>query len=71
MLTRGNIILIKHEGPKRFELLDGWIFVARYNRVTRDHLPANIRMRRWYKQRAAPRNRHSRCPCEGGQRGQD
>lgn len=54
MPTRDNIILRKRQVPKRVELRDGRIFLARYERVTRDHPPANIRMRRRYRQRAVP-----------------
>ena len=39
---------------KRITLSNGRTFVARYERVTCNHLPANIRLRQPYKQRAAP-----------------
>ena len=38
-------------------LRNGRIFVARYKRVTRAHLPGNIRLRRPHPQRAAPQGR--------------
>ena len=48
--------------PKKVNLPDGRTFLARYKRVTRDHLPTSVRMRRHYIQRAAPkgRRRHQR-----------
>ena len=52
--------MVKRETPKKVTLLNGRTFVARYEQVTRNHLPANIRLRRPYKQRAAPRGRHRR-----------
>ena len=53
---------MKRETPKKVTLPNGRTFVARYERVTRDHLPANIRLERPYKQRAAPRGRRRRRP---------
>ena len=49
--------MMKRETPKRVTLPNGRTFVARCERVTRDHLPASIRLERPYKQRAAPRSR--------------
>ena len=46
--------------PKRVTLPNGRTFVARYKRISRDDLPLNIRMRRTYRQRAAPRGRRRR-----------
>ena len=57
MPTRDNIIMRKRQNPKRVSLPDGKTFLARYERVTRDHLPPNVRMRRRYKQIAAPKVR--------------
>ena len=62
---RNNIVMIKRENPKRVELPNGHVFYAKYKRVNRDALPPNIRIRRRYKQRAAPRGRRRRA----GQRG--
>ena len=47
----------KLDVPKRVNLSNGRSFIARYERISRADLPANIRMRRTYTQRAAPRNR--------------
>ena len=46
--------------PKRVTLPNGRTFVAQYKRISRDNLPLNIRMRRTYRQRAAPRGRRRR-----------
>ena len=46
--------MMKRETPKRVTLPNGRTFVARYECVTCNHLPANILLRRPYKQRAAP-----------------
>ena len=46
--------------PKRVTLPNERTFVARYKRISRDELPLNIRMRRTYRQRAAPRGRRRR-----------
>ena len=50
--------MMKGETPKRVTLPNGRNFVARYKRVKHDHLPANIRLERRYKQRAMPHGRH-------------
>ena len=60
MPPRNNIVMIKRENPKRVELPNGRIFYAKYKRVSRENLPQNIRIRRRYKQRAAPRGRRRR-----------
>ena len=38
----------KRQTLKRVNLTDGATFLAREKRVTRDHLPRNVRMRRRY-----------------------
>ena len=65
MPMRDNIIMRKRQTPKRVNPPDGRTFLARYERVTRDHLPPNVRMRWDNKQRAAPKGRSRR----RGQRG--
>ena len=53
-MKRGErIVMMKRETPNWATLTSGRTFVARYKRVTRASLPANIRLRRPYKQRAA------------------
>ena len=54
MPPRDNIVLIKRKNPKRVELPNGRVFYAKYQRVGRDALPGNVRIRRRYKKRAAP-----------------
>ena len=49
--------MIKRQNPKRVTLPDGRTFYAKYKRTTRAELPANILLRRGYKQRAAPRGK--------------
>ena len=51
--------------PKRVTLPNGRTFVARYKRMQRDQLPANIVMRRTYTQRAATRGRRRRRAQQG------
>ena len=46
--------------PKRVTLPNGRTFVARYKRVSRAYLPANIILKRCYRQRAALRGRRRR-----------
>ena len=46
--------MIRRENPKRLVLPNGRTFYAKYRRATQDELPANVRIRRCYKQRAAP-----------------
>ena len=53
--------------PKRVTLPNGRTFVARYERIKRSELPPEIRMRRTYRQRTAPRNRRRRRPQQQGQ----
>ena len=60
MPPRDNIVMIKRATPKRVQLPDGRVFYAKYKRVSRNALPGNIRIRRKYKQRAAPRGQRRR-----------
>ena len=55
-----NYAMRKLAVPKRVTLPNGRSFVARYEKIKRADLPPNIRMRRTYRQRAAPRNRRRR-----------
>ena len=59
--------MIKRANPKKVTLPNGRKFYARYKRVTRDALPANVHLVRPYKQRAAPKGRRRRRAV--GQRG--
>ena len=49
MPPRDNIVLIKRKNPKRVQLPNGRVFYAKYQRVSRDALPGNVRIRRKYK----------------------
>ena len=49
--------MVKRQNPKRVTLPNGRTFYARYKRTTRAELPANVRLERPYRQRAAPRGR--------------
>ena len=57
MPIRDRVMMMKREMPKRVTLPNGRTYVARYECVTRDHLPANIPLGRPYKQRAELRGR--------------
>ena len=52
--------MVKRQNPKRVTLPNGRTFYARYKRATRADLPANVRLERPYRQRAAPRGRRRR-----------
>ena len=49
--------MVRRQNPKRVTLPNGRTFLARYRRATRTELPANVRLERPYRQRAAPRGR--------------
>ena len=57
VVRKRNYAIQKLDVTKRVTLPNGRTFVARYERINRRDLPGNIRMRRTYRQRAAPRNR--------------
>ena len=67
MRRKENYPMQKVDVPKRVTLPNGRTFYARYERIKRQDLPANIRMKKTYKQRAAPRNRRRRRPPQQGQ----
>ena len=50
----------KGRTPKRLNLSDYQVFLAKFKSVMGDHLPATVRIRRPYRERAAPWGRH-RC----------
>ena len=52
--------MMKRSRLKRVTLPNSRTFIARYERVTRNHLPANICPRQPYKQRAVPCGRRRR-----------
>ena len=49
--------MVRRQNPKRVTLPNCRTFLARYRRATRTELPANVRLERPYRQRAAPRGR--------------
>ena len=51
MPPRDNIVLVKRKNPKRVQLPNGRVFYAKYQRVSRDALPSNVRIQRKYKKR--------------------
>ena len=52
--------MVKRQNPKGVILQNGRTFYARYKRATPADLPANVRLERPYRQRAAPRGRRRR-----------
>ena len=60
MTKRDRILMMERERPKRVTLPNGRTFIVRYQRVTRAHLPANVRLAWSYKGRAAPKGRQWR-----------
>ena len=51
---------MKTNMPKRVTLPNSQTFVARYKRVSRAQLPADVTIRQRYTQRAAPKNKRRR-----------
>ena len=60
MARRDRIIIVKRQNQKRVTLPNGRTFYARNKRTTRAELPANVRLERPYRQRAAPRGQRRR-----------
>ena len=58
--------MMKMNTPKRVTLPNAQTFIARYKRVSRAQLPANVTIRRRYTQRTAPKNKRRK---RGQQRG--
>ena len=46
-----DIVMVRRTVPKKLDLPDGRIFYAKYNRAIEAALPANVRIRRGYRQR--------------------
>ena len=65
MTRRDRIAMVKRKNPKRVTLPNGRTFYTRYKRATGADVPANVRLERPYRQRAAPRGR-KRCVRQGG-----
>ena len=49
--------MVKRATPKRVNLHKSRLLIARYKRVPRDRLPANVTIKRRYKQRPAPKSK--------------
>ena len=57
--------MVKRQNPKRVILPNGRTFYGRYRRATPAELPANVRLNRPYRRRAAPRGRRRRVRQDG------
>ena len=68
MRRKENYAMKKLDVPKSVDLPNGRTFFARYKRIKREELSPEIRMRRTYRQRAAPRGRRRR---RRGQQGRE
>lgn len=65
MKRKKNYAMRKLNTPKRVYLPDGRSFLARYERIPRSELPANIIMNRTSKTRAVPKEKRRRQPQQG------
>ena len=54
--------MVKKDTPKLVRLPNGRTFYARYKRTKHTNLPANVRLERVYRQRAAPRGQRRQQP---------
>ena len=62
MARRDRIVMIKRANLKRVTLPNGRTFLARYNRATCTDLPANVRLERPYRKRAASKGKRRQHP---------
>ena len=62
MARKDRIVMVKKDTPKLVRLPNGRTFYARYKRTKHTNLPANVRLERVYRQRAAPRGRRRQQP---------
>ena len=62
MARKNKIVLVKWDTPKLVRLSNGRTFYTQYKRTRRENLPANVRLERVFRQRAAPRGRRRRQP---------
>ena len=60
MKRKDNYVMVKIATLKRVNLPNGRSLVARYKRVPRNRLSANVTIKRRYKQRPAPKNKRRR-----------
>ena len=57
MKRKDNYVMVKRAKPKRINLPNGRLFVARYERIRRERLLPNVAIKRSYEQRPAPSNK--------------
>ena len=57
MARKDRIVMVKRDRPKLVRLPNGRTFYARYKGIRCVNLPANVRLERVYRQRAASRGR--------------
>ena len=50
MAQRDQIVMVRRQNPKRATLPNGRTFLARYRRATHTELPANVHLKRPYRQ---------------------
>ena len=62
MARKDRIAMVKRDMPKFVRLPNGRTFYGRYKRTRSTNLPANARLERVYRQRAAPRGQRRRQP---------
>ena len=65
MKRKDSYVMVQRATPKRVNLPNGRSLVARYRRIPRDRLPANVTIKRRYKQRPAPKNKRRRQGARG------
>ena len=66
MARKNRIVMVKRDTPKLVRLPNGRTFYAQYKRTNRTNLPANVRLERMYRQRAAPRGQRRQQPRKEG-----
>ena len=54
--------MVKQDMPKLVRLPNGRTFYARYKRIKRANLPANVRLERVYRQQAEPKDQRQQQP---------
>ena len=59
---RNNIVLVKRDTPKQVTLPNGRTFLAKYRRVTRQHLPGGVTILRTYRGQPAKGRRPAARP---------
>ena len=70
MARKDRIVMVKRDRPKLVRLPNGRTFYARYKGIRCVNLPANVRLERVYRQRAASRGRRRQPRQIANQQGQ-